>query len=155
EIEEIAGLDGGVDRARGPDLVVVRVEYQIDVEPDLLEPVLVDQEELGFDVDLHRTDFTQLGEQPRDLPVILRRVPDDERAVEFLDGARLAPVVGPALLIDRVGDNRLDLVDALLAPLADLFGCLDVVLLGVVEGALATAAAVLALLQKALQIDLG
>ncbi len=70
EVEEVDRLDRGVDGLGGGDLVAAGVEDDVDVETDLLEPVLV-HEELGLNVDLHRADLAELGEQPHDLSVVL------------------------------------------------------------------------------------
>jgi hypothetical protein len=150
EVKEVRGLDGRVVAAGDADLVVVGVEVDVDVEADLLEEVLVDEQEAGLDVDLHRPLLADLAEQALHLAVVLGRVADDQAAVELLDEARVAAVGLPALEVDVVLDDVDDLIDALLA-----VALLVVLALGVAAERALPAAAALVALEHRLQVDLG
>ena len=85
-----------------------------------------------------------------DRAVVGGRVGDDQRALELLDEADVAAVLLPALRVDVGRDDVDELIGALLEGAAGLL-----ILVLIVEGALAAAAAALAgLLKDVLQIEL-
>src|SRR5262249_54292313 len=138
-IEEVARRRGVVEAPEEVELAVGGVEVKVEVEADLLEEGLVDEEEPGLDVDLHRADLAELAEQALDGAVVLGCVGDDQVAVELLDEAGVAAVLAPAVVVDLLGDDVDDVLGALVERAVE--GGTVLVLVVVLEGALAAGAA--------------